>query len=226
MKQNKFTITPLYMFIGVLFTVCMLISNIIAGKMIAIGPWSLTAGVMVFPITYIIGDVVAEVYGFKASRRLMWIAFGMNLLMVIFFALTIAIPAPVWFDATAYATVLGNTPRLLIAGLSAYVFGSWVNMTVLSKMKVKTQGKGFGARAIISTILGELVDSLIFVPIGFLGKMPVKELIVMGLLQVTFKTTYEIIILPLTSFVVKKVKAYENIDVYDVDETYRIIGGK
>ena len=205
MKTKKASVTKLYMLLGVLFTTCLLISNIVANRMFQVGPWSMTAAVVVFPLSYIISDVIAEVYGFKAARRVMWFGFAMNALMVLLFTLVNLLPAPVWFeDAESYKIVLGSAPRMFAASMLAYLFGSWINAMVLSKMKVKAEGKGFGLRAIISTLFGETVDSLIFIPIGFLGKLPFVDMLQMMILQIVFKTVYEIIILPVTTFVVKK----------------------
>jgi hypothetical protein len=204
------------MFFGILFTTCLLVANIIAAKQIQLGPWVVTAGVLCFPISYILSDVVAEVYGFIAARRIIWIAFGMNLLMVIIFMLAIAWPAPVWYqNSEAFATTLGSTPRLLIASLIAYLIGSWLNAAIISKMKVAQKGKGFGIRAVLSTLAGEFVDSLIFLPIAFLGVLP---------LEVSVKTLYEILALPLTAFVVRKVKAYEQLDTFDDGVKRSLVG--
>lgn len=222
-KNNN--VTKLYMLLGVLFTTCLLISNIVANRMFQVGPWSMTAAVVVFPLSYIISDVIAEVYGFKAARRVMWFGFAMNALMVLLFTLVNLLPAPVWFeDAESYKIVLGSAPRMFAASMLAYLFGSWINAMVLSKMKVKAEGKGFGLRAIISTLFGEVVDSLIFIPIGFLGKLPFVDMLQMMILQIAFKTVYEIIILPVTTLVVKKVKAYDQVDTIDYDESYGLFG--
>lgn len=223
MKKSK--VTSLYMFLGVLFTSCLLISNVVANKLIQFGPWSLTAAVIIFPLSYILGDVLAEVYGFRAARRVMWFGFAMNALMVGLFTVVAYLPAPVWFEhGAAYKTVLGNTPRLFAASMFAYIVGSWINATVLSKLKAKSNGKGFGFRAIISTLCGEAIDSLIFVPFAFLGNMPLTELLKMMILQVTFKTVYEICILPVTAIVVKKIKKYDGVDVIDRNESYKLFG--
>lgn len=209
-------VTTLYMFFGILFTTVLLVANIIATKQVQLGPWTVTAGVLCFPISYILSDVVAEVYGFVAARRIIWIAFTMNLLMVIIFMLAIAWPAPVWYEnGEAFATTLGSTPRLLIASLIAYLIGSWANAAIISKMKVAQQGKSFGVRAVVSTIAGELLDSMIFLPIAFLGVIPLEALPMMVVIQVMVKTMYEVIALPLTSFIVRKVKEYEQLDTFD-----------
>ncbi len=225
MKTKKASVTNLYMLLGILFTTCLLVSNIVANRMFQLGPWNMTGAVIVFPLSYIISDVIAEVYGFKAARRIMWAGFAMNALMVALFAIVNILPAPVWFEeVTAYKIVLGSTFRLFIASMLAYLFGSWVNAMVLSKMKVRTKGEGFGIRAIVSTLFGETVDSAIFIPIGFLGKMPLKDMLIMMAIQIIFKTTYEIIILPVTTLVVKKVKEHDDIDVIDYNESYGLFG--
>lgn len=224
-KKIRNNITSLYMLLGIIFTSCLLISNVVANKMIQFGPWSLTSAVIIFPLSYIVGDVIAEVYGFKAARRIMWIGFAMNAIMVAIFVIVSRLPAPVWFEHNAaFKTVLANTPRLFAASMIAYILGSWVNMVTLSKMKVRLHGKNFGFRAIVSTLFGECVDSLIFIPIGFLGLMPFNELVKMGILQITFKTVYEIVILPVTTFTVNKVKKYEQIDTIDHNEKYNLFG--
>ena len=213
---NKTKVSTLYMLFGIIFTTTLLVSNIAAAKQMAIGPWALTAGVLCFPISYILSDVVAEVYGFKAARRITFYAFAMNILMVIIFQIAIHWPAPVWFENNeAFATILGSTPRLLAASMIAYLVGSLVNAKVISKMKVKMEGKHFGVRAVVSTIVGELLDSLIFMPLAFGGIIPWDQMPMMILLQVTAKTLYEIVALPLTGVIVRKVKTYEETDVYD-----------
>ena len=216
----------LYLFFTVLFTSCVLISNIIAGKTFQVGPWVLPCAVIVFPISYIMSDVIAEVYGYKAARNTMWMGFGMNLLMVVLFTITILLPAPSYFEnQAAFAIVLGNTPRLLVSGLISYVIGSWANATVLSKMKVARKadgGKGFGTRAVMSTLVGEFTDSLIFIPLAFAGTMPMESWMTMILLQPTVKTCYEIVVLPFTIRLVKWVKKTEGIDTYDVGVKYSL----
>lgn len=218
----------LYLFFTVLFTSCVLISNIIAIKTFQVGPWTLPCAVIVFPISYIMSDVIAEVYGFAAARKTMWLGFSMNLLMVIMFQITIALPAPSYFTGQeAVAMVMGNTPRLLVSGLISYIVGSWANATVLSAMKRKTAesgGKGFGARAVVSTLVGEFIDSLIFIPLAFYGTMPLDSLGTMILLQPTVKTVYEILVLPFTYRLVAWVKKTEGIDTYDVGVQYKLFG--
>jgi uncharacterized integral membrane protein (TIGR00697 family) len=229
----KKKVTSLYMLFGVILAACILISNTVASKMVQVGPWVLTAGVLVFPLTYILDNLITEVYGFAAARFTMWCSFGMNLLMVVVYMLAIAWPAPTWYEnAEAFATTLGNTPRLLVASLISFIAGSYINSTVLVKMKKWEEsrspiiGKGYAKRAILSTLLGQIVDSLIFIPIGFIGTMPGNALIQMIILQVAFKTGYEAVILPFESMLVLKVRKYEGEQAYSYDGDFGLFGKK
>lgn len=206
--------TILQTVLTVLFVSCMLISNIITAKQVQL-PFGIvmTGGIMVFPMTYVLSDVFSECYGYRWSRVTCYLAFAMNLLSVIIFTVAINTPAPsFWGGQEAFQTTLGNTPRILAASLSAYVLGDWANDKVFKTMKAKHENelKGFGVRAIASSVVGEVVDSLIFFPIAFLGQMPAEVLLQMGLLEVAIKVGYEIVILPLTTQVAKRVNEYEN----------------
>lgn len=212
MKKNH-NISSLQLILTLLFTVSLLISNIIAAKQVLL-PFGIimTAAVFIFPITYILSDVFSEVYGYRWSRLTAYMAFAANLFMVIVFSLVIITPAPsFWTHQEAFQTVLGNTPRILFASLSAFMIGDLINDRVFKRMKEKhpTDHKGFGWRAIISSFAGEVVDSLIFLPIAFLGQMPINNLVVMLITQVLIKTGYEIVILPITYKVVQIVSKYE-----------------
>ena len=198
----------------VLFVSCMLISNIITAKQVQL-PFGIvmTGGIMVFPMTYILSDVFSECYGYRWSRITCYLAFAMNLLSVIIFTIAINTPAPsFWGGQEAFQTTLGNTPRILAASLAAFVLGDWANDKVFKTMKAKHENeiKGFGVRAITSSVVGEIVDSLIFFPIAFLGQMPAEVLLQMGLLEVAIKVGYEVIILPLTTQVAKTVSKVES----------------
>ena len=197
----------------IVFVTAMLISNVITAKQVLLpGGITMTGAVFIFPITYILSDVFSEVYGYKWSRVTCYFAFSMNLFMVIVFSLVIQTPAPsYWTNQEAFATVLGSTPRVMGASLLAYVIGDFVNDRVFRKMKEKHSDelKGFGWRAIISSFFGELCDSLVFLPIAFLGQMPLKTLATMTVCQVLIKTGYEVVILPLTTLVAKKANKYE-----------------
>lgn len=211
MKKER--ISFLQVCLTIVFVTAMLISNVITAKQVLL-PFgiTMTGAVFIFPITYILSDVFSEVYGYKWSRVTCYFAFSMNLFMVIVFSLVIKTPAPdYWTNQEAFATVLGSTPRVMGASLLAYVVGDFVNDRVFRKMKKKhaNELKGFGWRAIISSFLGELCDSLVFLPLAFIGQMPIKTLAVMTACQVLIKTGYEVIILPLTTFVAKKANNYE-----------------
>lgn len=211
--MKKYRVSFLQVCLTILFVSAMLISNVITSKQIQL-PFgiTMTGAIVIFPITYILSDVFSEVYGYKWSRVTCYFAFSMNLLMVLVFSFVIKTPAPsYWTNQEAFATVLGSTPRVMGASLLAYVIGDFVNDRVFRKMKAKHSDelKGFGWRAIISSFFGELCDSLVFLPIAFLGQMPLKTLATMTVCQVLIKTGYEIVILPLTTLVAKKANKYE-----------------
>ncbi len=212
--KNK--VSVLFLFAGILFATCLLISNLLASKIIMIGPWSSPAGVLIFPLAYIMNDVIVEVWGFAKARLIIWAGFGVNVLAAIFFMLAIAIPAAPFYESqTAFQTILGSSVRMVAASLSAYMVGSFLNAFVMSKFKMMTKGKGFSLRAILSTILGEGADSLIFISIAFAGSYSLGVLLGMIVTQAVLKTAYEILVLPLTIWVVKKVKAIEGVDTFD-----------
>lgn len=219
----KKEVSVIFMLAGILFATCLLISNILATKILTIGPWAAPAGVLIFPIAYILNDVITEVWGFRKARLIIWTGFAVNILAVLFFSLGIAIPgAPFWQNQEAFATVLGNTPRIVLASLSAYLIGSFLNAFVMSRMKVLTKGKGFSGRAILSTVAGESADSLIFIGIAFSGVFPAGVLVTMVFTQAMLKTVYEILILPVTIWVVGFVKRAEGVDTYDNNLSYNL----
>ena len=214
MKKRK--VSELQLYLTVLFVVSLLISNIITSKQVLL-PFNITmtGAVFIFPVTYILSDLFSDVYGYRWSRITCYIAFAMNLFMVLIFSAVIVTPAPdYWQNQEAFQTVLGNTPRILGASLLAFVIGDMVNDKVFRKMKEKhpNEIKGFGWRAIISSLCGELVDSLIFLPLAFIGQMPVSTLAVMTVMQVLIKTGYEVVILPITHIVVKAVSKHESVN--------------
>ena len=214
MKKTNERISFLQLVLTVLFVSALLISNVITSKQVLL-PFDIvmTGAVFIFPITYILSDLFSEIYGYKYSRKTCYLAFAMNLFMVIVFQLVIETTSPeFWNNQQAFETVLGNTPRILFASLSAFVIGDYINDRVFKKLKDKhpKDHKGFGFRAIASSFCGELVDSLIFLPIAFIGQMPITSLIEMTIMQVLIKTGYEIVILPVTKYIVKVVSNYEN----------------
>ena len=217
----KKTVSVLFMFAGILFAICLLISNILATKIILVGSWAVPAGVLIFPIAYIINDVIVEVWGYQKARLIIWSGFAVNLLAVLFFALAIVVPAaPFWQNQDAFSTILGSTPRIITASLLAYLTGSFLNAFVMSKVKVLMKGRDFSVRAILSTLIGETADSMIFITIAFAGILPFNGLYGMVIAQACVKTVYEIAILPFTILIVKWVKKAEGIDVYDESISY------
>lgn len=212
MKKNK--VSELQVVLTVLFVSSLLISNVITAKQVLL-PFgiTMTGAVVIFPVTYILSDLFSEVYGYRWSRFTCYLAFTMNLLAVVVFSIVIVTPAPdYWTNQEAFQAVLGSTPRVLVASLSAFVIGDLVNDRIFRRMKKKyiDSHKGFAWRAILSSFAGEVVDSLIFLPLAFLGQMPLETLAIMMVTQVSIKTGYEIIILPLSTKIVKYVSKKEN----------------
>lgn len=196
-----------------LYCVALVTSNIIAGKLwLAPGGIVLPAAVWLFPIVYIIGDVVPEVYGLAVARRVILLGFAANLLAVCFFALTLALPAPgFWQAQAAFQTVLGFTPRLLLASFAGYLVGTNANAWVLVLVKRATRGRWLALRTISSTMVGETLDSAFFITLAFLGTVPAGVLPGMILAQSAFKIAYEALATPLTYAVINRVKRAEGL---------------
>ena len=211
------------MLMGILFCVCLVASNLLGTKILQVGPFALTAGVIVFPVSYIINDCIAEVWGFRKARLIIWMGFLMNFFVVALGGIAAVIPAPpFWEGDEAFRFVFGLAPRIATASLTAFLVGSVLNAWVMSRMKLRHQERRFSLRAITSTLIGEGADSLIFFPLAFGGLMPASELVKMMVLQVTAKTLYEIIVLPLTTQVVKYIKRYEGVSAYDENISYNV----
>ena len=220
-KDNK--VSVLFMLFSILFCVCLIAANVLETKQIAFGSISLTGGLIVFPVSYIINDCVCEVWGYKKARLLIWTGFAMNFFFVSLGAICDAIPgAPYWTNDEGFHAVFGLAPRIAFASFLAFICGSFVNAYIMSKMKLSSGGKNFSLRAVVSTIFGESVDSVIFFPLALWGVVPTEELPWLMLWQVILKTAYEIVVLPLTIRVVRYVKRHEQVDTYDNDVNYSI----
>jgi len=194
-----------FMLLGILFNVCLIAANLLETKVIQIGSLTVTAGLLVFPISYIINDCIAEVWGFKKARLIIWSGFAMNFFVVALGLIAVAIPAaPFWEGEEHFDFVFGMAPRIVAASLMAFLVGSFLNAYVMSKMKVASRGRHFSARAILSTLAGETADSLIFFPVAFGGIIAWRELLIMMCIQIILKSMYEVIILPVTIRVVKE----------------------
>ena len=220
-KDNQ--VSVLFMLFSILFCVCLIAANVLETKQIAFGSISLTGGLIVFPVSYIINDCVCEVWGYKKTRMLIWTGFAMNFFFVSLGAICDAIPgAPYWTNDEGFHAVFGLAPRIAFASFLAFICGSFVNAYIMSKMKLSSGGKNFSLRAVVSTIFGESVDSIIFFPLALWGVVPTAELPWLMLWQVFLKTAYEVVVLPLTIRIVRYVKRHEQVDTYDNDVNYSI----
>jgi uncharacterized integral membrane protein (TIGR00697 family) len=201
--------------ITALFVTSLLTANIIAVKLFVVAGVVLPAGVVIFPLSYLFGDVLTEVYGYAQARRVIWLGFFCNLLMVVAIWIAQELPsAPFWKGQGAYEQILGFTPRLLAASFVAYLIGEFVNSYVLAKLKMATKGRWLWTRTIGSTVVGQALDSAVFVTLAFAGT-GVPELGSVILAQWTFKSLYEIVATPLTYLVVNALKRVEGIDTFD-----------
>jgi hypothetical protein len=208
-----------------IFVTSLIIANIIAVKIIALGPLILSAAILIFPLSYIFGDILTEVYGYARARRVIWIGFGCNLLAVVVIWLSIELPpAPFWklgsFDSPqssqkAYQAIFGFTPRILAASFIAYLVGEFLNSFVLAKMKIATRGRHLWMRTIGSTIIGQLADSGVFISLAFYGTMPDGALGELILTQWLVKSAYEALVTPFTYLAVNYLKRIEGEDYYD-----------
>lgn len=213
-----------FMLLGILFNVCLIAANLLETKVIQVGGLTVTAGLLVFPVSYIINDCIAEVWGFKKARLIIWSGFAMNFFVVALGLIAVSLPAaPFWEGEEHFNFVFGMAPRIVVASLIAFLVGSFLNAYVMSKMKVASQGRNFSVRAILSTIVGETADSLIFFPVAFGGVIAWKELLLMMGLQIVLKSMYEVIILPVTIRVVKVIKKVDGSDVYDTNISYNVL---
>ncbi len=217
-------------FVTAVFVTTLIISNIIAVKLVNIFGLVLPAAVILFPVAYIFGDILTEVYGYARARRVIWTGFFCNLLAVIAFWIAGLLPvAPIWtaggfstpaLSQQAYQAILGSTPRLLAASFAAYLVGEFLNSIVLAKLKIKTQGRFLWIRTISSTIIGEGADSLVFITAAFAGTVPTSALAQIIVVQWWFKVIYEVIATPLTYLIVNYLKRVENEDYFDRDTNF------
>lgn len=223
MTDKKNNVSVLFLFYSILFCVCLITANVLETKQISLGVFNITGGLIVFPVSYIINDCVCEVWGYRKARLLIWLGFAMNFLFVLFGAIADAIPgAPYWHNDEGFHAVFGLAPRIAAASFVAFLVGSFVNAYVMSRMKINSDGRNFSIRAILSTIFGEGADSLIFFPLALYGVVPTSELPIFIITQVVLKTLYEVVVLPVTIYVVKKTKQIEGEDAYDNGISYSV----
>lgn len=211
------------MLLGVLFCVCLIAANLLETKQVTLGPLEMTAGLIVFPVSYIINDCMVEVWGYRRARLVIWLGFLMNFLFVVFGLLADALPgASYWEGDEGFHAIFGLAPRIAGASFLAFLVGSFLNAYVMSRMKVRSGGRHFSVRAIASTIVGETADSIVFFPLALGGVVPWDVMPAMMLTQVALKTLYEVVALPLTVWVVRRVKKLEGEDAYDENISYNI----
>ena len=220
------TLSVTFVILATVFTVCLITSNIFVPRTWKLWslPLQLSGAVVIFPISYIVNDILTEVYGYRKAQLVIWIGLAMSGFVALMAQLVTMLPDPIYPEnkavAESFDSLFRLVPRSTIASLVAFVVGSNINALVMSKMKIASKGKGFGFRVILSTIAGELTDSLIFFPIVFIGTMPLKAVFSIVLTQVAAKTLYEILILPVTAAAVRKVKKIEGIDTFDNGISY------
>ena len=208
-----------FVIVAALFVTCLLTANIIAVKVISLGPFILPAAIIIFPLSYIFGDILTEVYGYRWARKVIWLGFFCNLIFVIFVWVgQVLPPAPLWEGQEAYESILGYTPRLLIASFCGYFVGEFANSFVLSKMKILTRGRWLWSRTIGSTIVGQGLDTSIFIILAFIG-IPFFTPI-MILYHWLAKTIIEAVATPFTYALVNFLKKKESIDTYDYETNF------
>ncbi len=211
------------MLLGTLFCVCLIAANLLETKQVTVGPLELTAGLIVFPVSYIINDCLVEVWGYRRARLVIWLGFLMNFLFVVFGLAADALPAaPYWTGEAGFHAVFGLAPRIAAASFLAFLVGSFLNAYVMSRMKLHDGGRRFSLRAIVSTVVGETADSLIFFPLALGGVVPWEVMPAIMLTQVVLKTAYEVAALPLTVRVVRYMKRVEGQDAFDRDIKYNV----
>ena len=218
------SVAPRYKYLDALttaFVVVLLVSNLVAQKACLIGPFPVSGAIILFPVTYIFGDVFTEVYGFAASRRAIWLGFFGTALLYIMGAITIALPpAPGWHNQRAFAAVFGFIPRILAASLTAFLAGEFANSYTMARLKLLTDGRKLWTRTIGSTVVGQAVDTTLVVFLTFVGTVPMATLGKMIVTGYFLKVGYEVLATPLTYLVINWLKKTENADAFDRHENF------
>lgn len=207
--------------IGGLFVATLLISNTISSKPWQVGPFLFPGGSILFPLSYIFGNVLTEVYGYARARQVIWTGFIASVLMAFAYWIVIALPpAPFWSQGPAFNATLGQVPRIVMASLIAYLAGEFTNSLILAKMKIWTRGRHLWTRTIGSTLTGQAVDTSLFMAIAFLGVWPFRYLVLAAFSLYSFKVIYEVLATPATYAVVNFLKRKERIDTYDMQTDF------
>jgi uncharacterized integral membrane protein (TIGR00697 family) len=219
--KNQQRYSPWFVIAVTVFITCLITANITAVKLVNVFGLVLPAAIVIFPVSYIFGDILTEVYGYRQARRVIWLGFLCNLIAVIAIWLgQVLPPASFWSGQAAYERILGYTPRLLLASFLAYLLGEFANAFVMAKMKIATKGRWLWSRTIGSTLIGEGLDSLVFITIAFVGEIPTTELALAIVTQWLAKSAYEACVTPLTYAAVNFLKRKEGLDVYDYDTRF------
>ncbi len=219
--KNQQRYSPWFVIAVTVFITCLITANITAVKLVNVFGLVLPAAIVIFPVSYIFGDILTEVYGYRQARRVIWLGFLCNLVAVVAIWLgQVLPPASFWSGQAAYERILGYTPRLLLASFLAYLLGEFANAFVMAKMKIATKGRWLWSRTIGSTLIGEGLDSLVFMTIAFIGEIPATGLASAIVTQWLAKSAYEACVTPLTYAAVNFLKRKEGLDVYDYDTRF------
>jgi uncharacterized integral membrane protein (TIGR00697 family) len=219
--KNQQRYSPWFVVAVTVFITCLITANITAVKLVSVFGLVLPAAIAIFPVSYIFGDILTEVYGYRQARRVIWLGFLCNLIAVVAIWLgQVLPPASFWSGQAAYERILGYTPRLLLASFLAYLLGEFANAFVMAKMKIATKGRWLWSRTIGSTLIGEGLDSLVFMTIAFIGEVPTTGLASAIVTQWLAKSAYEACVTPLTYAAVNFLKRKEGLDVYDYETRF------
>jgi len=208
-------------FISGIFSATLIISNTLDTKIFMLGDFTLPAGIILFPLAYVFGDVLTEVYGYAIARRVIWTGFASLVLMLTSYEIARIIPpADFWEHQEAFDTIFSHVPRIAVASVSAYFCGEFINSYVVAKMKIRMQGKQIWLRLLLSTVAGQFVDTSVFVIIAFIGVFSASDLITLILSAWAIKVAWEVIALPFTLYFVSWLKKTENVDFYDTNTNF------
>ena len=217
-KKTAFTFLPV---LTGLFTATLLISNVLNCKIIRVGPLPFTGGLIMFPLAALFGDVLTEVYGYSESRKVIWTGLGSLVLFVAMIEICGAMPAdPLWTHQGAYDAILGAVPRIVAASLTAYFVGEFSNSYVLAKCKIRTRGNFMFLRFVVSTVVGQFIDSATFVLVAFSGTMPARQMVLVAVTGWAIMVVWEIAALPLTLPLVRALKCHEGVDYFDIGTNF------
>lgn len=219
-KPDRQKLSVSFLLMAIVFNVCLIASNLFETKLFMAGPVALTGGVIIFPVSYIINDCLVEVWGYRKARLVIWSGFAMNFFVVAMAQIVRLLPAaPFWDGGPHFDYVFAMAPRVTFASMLAFICGSTVNAYIMSRMKVASKGRRFSVRAVVSSVGGETIDSIIFFPIAFWG-LGITEMLQLMITQIVLKTLYEILILPVTNIAVRRLKKHEGVDTFDDSISY------